>query len=69
MKQHYIKPEQYIELAAELAAAMLEYSSLDPITEIDENGDERLTEEKQDEFNMLLDQVEAMLAAGGIHKE
>ena len=29
---------------------VMQYSSLDPLTETDENGDERYTEEKQDEF-------------------
>ena len=37
---------------------ILEYASLDPVTEVDENGDERYTEEKQDEYCDLCAQVE-----------
>lgn len=68
MNHHYIEPENYIELSAELADFVLQYSSLDPVTETDENGDERYTEEKQDEFLQILDDIESMLAAAGIHK-
>lgn len=67
--KYYLTPETYIQLTADLADFMLEYSSLDPVTETDENGDERYTDEKQDEFCAILDQVESLFSAAGIFKE
>lgn len=48
-------------LYTEIAAMILEYSSLDPTTEIDENGDERYTEEKQDQFCEISSEVENIM--------
>ena len=44
-------------------------SSLDNIWMLDENGDERMTEDKQDEFNYLVDKVEAIMTDNGLVKE
>jgi|TARA_A100001391_G_scaffold175296_1_gene138083 hypothetical protein len=53
--------ETWVELYAILSHYVLEYSSLDQLTETDENGDEKYTEEKQDEFNDIVGDVEEML--------
>lgn len=67
MEHFYIPKPQFLELTTDIAAAWLEYASLDPITETDENGDERYTEEKQSEFCYILEQVESFLNACGVH--
>ena len=56
-----LPPETWVELYAILSHYVLEYSSLDPLTETDENGDERYTEEKQDQFNDIVGDVEEIL--------
>ena len=56
-----VSQDRWISLYGELSEYILLYSSLDPIMEEDENGDERMTEEKQDEFCGIVDVVEAIL--------
>ena len=53
--------ETWVELYAILSHYVLEYSSLAPLTETDENGDERYTEEKQNQFNDIVGDVEEIL--------
>tara|TARA_R100001460_G_scaffold66907_1_gene107209 strand:+ start:300 stop:569 length:270 start_codon:yes stop_codon:yes gene_type:complete len=53
--------ETWVELYGVLSNYVLEYSSLDPITKIEPNGDEVYTEEKQDEYNDIVDDVEDIL--------
>lgn len=60
-KKITLPPEVWIQLYSEIGAFILEYASLDPVTEVDENGDERYTEEKQDEYCDLCAQVEDIL--------
>ena len=57
-----ISSETWVELYATLSHYVLQYSSLDPLTETDENGDERYTEEKQDEFCDIVSEVEDILS-------
>jgi|TARA_R100000455_G_C6234222_1_gene94944 hypothetical protein len=57
-----IPSETWVELYATLSHYVLQYSSLDPLTETDENGDERYTEEKQDEFCDIASEVEDILS-------
>ena len=54
--------ETWIQLYGELSEYVLEYSSLEPIFEEDENGDERMTEIKQDEFCDVVGCVEEILS-------
>ena len=61
MSKIKISTPDWIELYSDLAEFTLSHSSLDPITEEDENGDERYTEEKQEEFNYLVGEIEAIL--------
>lgn len=56
-----ISTPDWIQLYTRLADFTLSHSSLDCITEIDENGDERYTPEKQEEFNYLVDEIETIL--------
>ena len=56
-----IKPETWVELNSELAGMFLEYKAIDPIWVEDENGDERYTEDAQDEFNHISDMVEEIM--------
>ena len=56
-----IPTEKWVELYGVLSSYVLEYSSLDPITKIEPNGDEVLTEEKQDEYNHIVGDVEEIL--------
>ena len=56
-----ISTEQWVELYGVLSSYVLEYSSLDPITKIEPNGDEVYTEEKQDEYNHIVGDVEDIL--------
>ena len=57
-----IPSENWVELYATLSHYVLQYSSLDSLTETDENGDERYTEEKQDEFCDIVSEVEDILS-------
>ena len=61
--RNIISSENWVELYATLSNYILEYSSLDPIWIIDEDGNEVRTEEKQDEFIDIVDQVEAIMEA------
>jgi len=53
--------ETWVELYGVLSNYVLEYSSLDPITKIEPNGDEVYTEEKQDEYNHIVGDIEDIL--------
>lgn len=57
-----ISQDTWIQLYGELSEYVLDYSSLDPIWEQDENGDEQMTEEKQDEYCEIVDSVEEILS-------
>ena len=57
-----IPSETWVELYATLSHYVLQYSSLDQLTETDENGDERYTEDKQDEFCDIVSEVEDILS-------
>ena len=61
MSKIKISTPDWIQLYTRLADFTLFHSSLDCITEIDENGDERYTPEKQEEFNYLVDEIETIL--------
>ena len=52
----------WVELNSELAAMFLEYKAIDPIWVEDENGDERYTEDAQNEFNHISDMVEEVMS-------
>ena len=56
-----VSQDRWISLYGELSEYVLTYSSLDPIFEEDENGDERMTEIKQDEFCDIVGCVEEIL--------
>jgi len=60
--------ETWAELYATLSNYVLEYSSLDPIWTQDENGGEVYTEEKQDEFIDIANEVEYIMAQAGLIK-
>ena len=67
-----LHPYTWISLYSEIATMALEYSSKDGFDNIwtqDENGDTRMSEEKQDEFNYLVDVVEAIMTDNGLVKE
>jgi len=64
-----LHPHTYISLYSELATLVLEYSSLDSIYVTDENGDERMTEEKQDEYCYIVSMVEHILNYNGLIQE
>ena len=64
-----LTPHTWISLYSDLANFVLEHSSLDPIWTEDENGDEVMTEEKQDEFCYIVDEVERIMEANGLIKE
>tara|TARA_R110002020_G_C15865031_1_gene737523 strand:+ start:176 stop:394 length:219 start_codon:yes stop_codon:yes gene_type:complete len=63
MAKPKINPETWVGLYAELSDYILEYSSLDPIWETDSEGNEIAvrTEEKQDEFLDIVDNVETIM--------
>ena len=61
MSKPIIKDEDWVYLYSKLADYILEYSSLDPIWIIDSNGDEVMTEEKQDQFLDIADSVEEIM--------
>tara|TARA_X000001316_G_C908021_1_gene24136 strand:- start:180 stop:395 length:216 start_codon:yes stop_codon:yes gene_type:complete len=56
-----IPAETWVELYAVLSNHILEYSSLDNIWVVDENGNEVRTEDKQNEFCDIVDEVETIL--------
>lgn len=56
-----ISKQTFLELSAEIAEAWMNDAYLDDIYVEDENGDERYTEEAQDRFNDILDEVQAIL--------
>lgn len=64
-----VTPETWVELYGELSNFILEYSSLDQIWTIDENGAEVRTEEKQNEFINIADAVEDIMRRSGLIKE
>jgi len=68
-KPTYLDAHTYIHMYTELATLVLEYSSLDSIWITDENGNEQMTEEKQDEFCHICDEVENLMASFGLIKE
>ena len=61
MSKTIIKDEDWTYLYSKLADYILEYSSLDSIWITDSNGDEVMTEEKQNEFLDIADSVEEMM--------
>jgi len=61
MSKPIIKDEDWAYLYSQLADYILEYSSLDPVCTIDENGTEVYTEEKQDQFLDIADSVEEIM--------
>ena len=69
MKKIIIPTEKWVELYGELSNFILEYSSLDEIWTMDENGAEVRTEEKQDQFIDIVDTVEAIMRESGLVKE
>ena len=69
MKKIIIPTEKWVELYGELSNFILEYSSLDEIWTIDENGAEVRTEEKQDQFIDIVDAVEGIMRRSGFVKE
>ena len=69
MKPIIIPTEKWVELYGELSNFILEYSSLDNVYTIDENGTEIYTEEKQDEFMDIADTVEMIMRKSGLVKE
>ena len=60
---------EYISLYSELATLVLERSSIDPIWQVDDNGNESMTEDKQDEFVDICNEVEDILSRHHVHKE
>jgi hypothetical protein len=64
-----VSPEIWVSLYSELSNFILERSSLDNIWMLDENGDERMTDDKQDEFNYLVDKVETIMRDSGLVKQ
>ena len=56
-----VPDEDWVFLYSELSHWIHEYCSLDPIWTIDENGNEVRTEEKEDEFLTIVDEVESMM--------
>lgn len=68
-KMNQIKTETWVDLYRELSDFILEYSSLDDVTTIDENGTEVYTEEKQNEFMYIASTVEDIMRRSGLIKE
>jgi len=64
-----IPTEKWVELYGELSNFILEYSSLDPIWTIDDEGNEVRTEDKQDEFMGIVDDVENIMRLCGFVKQ
>ncbi len=69
MKKTIIPTETWIEVYKTLSDFILEYSSLDAVTTIDENGAEVYTEEKQDEFIYIANSVEDIMRVSGLIRE
>lgn len=63
-----ISNENWVYLYSELSSWIQEYSSLDPIWIIDEDGNEVRTEEKQNEFINIANEVENILHDSGLRK-
>ena len=61
-KKPVISIPEWIEMYSDLAGMFLEYKAIDQIWVQDENGDERYTEEAQDEFNHISDMVEEIMS-------
>ena len=66
--RNIISSENWVELYATLSNYILEYSSLDPIWIIDEDGNEVRTVEKQNEFINIANEVENILHDSGLRK-
>ncbi len=56
-----IDQDTWIFVYSEIAAYILEYCSSDPTTEVDKNGDEHYTEEKQEQFCEIASEVESIM--------
>ena len=56
-----LDPSTWCYLYSELSNYVQEYSSLDPIWTTDSNGDEIRTDEKEDEFENIVDTVESIM--------
>ena len=56
-----IPSEIWVELYSEIAGAIVEYSALDAVTTINDQGDEVYTEEAQDKFIHCSEIVEEIL--------
>ena len=56
-----IPSEIWVELYSEIASEMINYSALDNITKIMDNGDECYTDEAQEKFNDCAELAEGML--------
>ena len=69
MKKTIIPTETWIEVYKTLSDFILEYSSLDDVTTIDEYGTEVYTEEKQDEFIYIANNVEDIMRVSGLIRE
>ena len=72
MKTKYnikVSPEIWVSLYSELSNFILERSSLDSIWTEDENGDEVMTDDKQDEFIDIVDTVETIMRDSGLVKQ
>jgi len=61
-KKPVISMSEWIEMYSELAAMFLEYKAIDRIWVQDENGDERYTEDAQNEFNDISEIVEEVMS-------
>ena len=64
-----VSPEIWVSLYSELSNFILERSSLDSIWTEDENGDEVMTDDKQDEFIDIVDTVETIMRDSGLVKQ
>ena len=64
-----IPSEIWVELYSEIASAMVNYSALDPITKIMDNGDECYTDEAQEKFEDCVGIVEEILESLFIKEE
>jgi len=53
---------EWVEMYSDLAGMFLEYKAIDAIWVQDENGDERYTEDAQNEFNHISDMVEEIMS-------
>jgi len=61
-KKPVISIPEWIEMYSDLAGMFLEYKAIDRIWVEDENGDERYTEDAQNEFNHISDMVEEIMS-------